>query len=66
MAVKEYTSDSIQVLDDIEHIKLRRQMYIGEHTQDARQLLSEMIDNALDEVQSGYSDKIVVTVDSHS
>lgn len=65
MAVKEYTSDSIQVLDDIEHIKLRRQMYIGEHTQDARQLLSEMIDNALDEVQSGYSDKIVVTVDNN-
>ena len=66
MAVKEYTSDSIQVLDDIEHIKLRRQMYIGEHTQDARQLLSEMIDNALDEVQSGYSDKIVVTVDNNN
>ena len=61
--IKEYTSDSIQVLDDIAHMQLRRGMYIGEAT-DPRQLLSEIFDNAIDEVQAGFSNELIVTIDT--
>ena len=60
---KEYTSESIQVLDDIAHMQLRRGMYIGE-ANDPRQLLSEVFDNAIDEVQAGFSEELVVTIDT--
>jgi len=60
---KEYTSESIQVLDDIAHMQLRRGMYIGE-ANDPRQLLSEVFDNAIDEVQAGFSDELIVTIDT--
>ena len=56
-----YTSDNIKVLSDKDHIRLRKGMYIGE-AQDPRQLLSEIIDNAIDEVQAGYSEELVVVV----
>ena len=38
-------------------------MYIGD-AENPHQLISEIIDNAIDEVQGGYSDKFIVTVDS--
>lgn len=58
-----YTSDSIQVLDDLDHIQSRFGMYIGSNN-DARQLLSEIIDNAIDEVQAGFSPELIVEVDT--
>jgi len=58
-----YSADNIKVLDDVSHIRLRRGMYIGDAT-DARQLLSEIFDNAIDEVQAGYSKELLVTIDS--
>lgn len=64
MANKQYTSDNIKVLNDIEHIQLRSGMYIGEAT-DPRALFSEMFDNAMDEVSAGYSPELVVEVDTH-
>lgn len=63
MAAKQYTSDNIKVLNDIEHIQLRSGMYIGEAT-DARSLFSEMFDNAMDEVSAKHSPELVVTVDT--
>ena len=59
----EYTSESIKVLSAIEHIKTRKGMYIGDAS-DARQLLSEVVDNAIDEVQAGFSDELIVTIDT--
>lgn len=61
--ISDYNSDSIQVLDDINHIRKRKGMYIGD-ANDPRQLISEIIDNSIDEVQGGFSDKLVVTVDT--
>lgn len=58
-----YNQDSIQVLNSIQHIQLRRGMYIGEG-QDPRQLLSEIMDNAIDEIQAGYSPKMTIRVDT--
>lgn len=60
---QQYTAKSIKVLSDIEHIKLRKSMYIGDG-QDPRQLIFEVIDNAVDEVQSRYSEKVVVSIDT--
>ena len=57
-----YNANSIQVLSDIEHMKLRRGMYIGEG-HNPSQLLSEIFDNAIDEVQANASDRAVVTID---
>ena len=59
----EYTAESIKVLSAIEHIKTRKGMYIGDAS-DARQLLSEIVDNAIDEVQAGFSDELIVTIDT--
>lgn len=58
-----YGAENIKILDDLEHIKLRKGIYIGE-AHDPRQLLSEIFDNAIDEVQSKHSTKLQVTVDT--
>jgi DNA gyrase/topoisomerase IV subunit B len=63
MADKQYTSDNIKVLNDIEHIQLRSGMYIGE-ANDPRSLFSEMFDNAMDEVSAGHSTELIVDVDT--
>ena len=60
---KQYTSDNIKVLNDIEHIQLRSGMYIGE-ANDPRSLFSEMFDNAMDEVSAGHSTELIVEIDT--
>ena len=60
---KQYTSDNIKVLNDIEHIQLRSGLYIGE-ANDPRSLFSEMFDNAMDEVSAGHSHELIVSVDT--
>lgn len=61
--MKKYDESSIAVLSDIEHMRLRKGMYIGDAV-DPRQLLSEIFDNAIDEVQTGFSNELVVVVDT--
>lgn len=58
-----YDQNSIKVLSSLDHMKLRYGMYIGSNN-DPRQLISEIIDNAIDEVQTGYSNELVVSVDT--
>ena len=58
-----YESSDIKVLGDIEGIRTRPGMYIGD-VSDPRHLFIEAIDNALDEIQSGFSDKAIVNVDT--
>lgn len=60
---KEYNAESIKVLGDLSHIQIRPGMYIGE-ANDPRQLISEIIDNAIDEVQAGFSKEAIVKVDT--
>lgn len=60
---EEYTSENIEALGDLQAIRLRPGMYIGS-TNNPKQLLVEALDNALDEVQSGFSDKAVVKIDT--
>ena len=62
MAEKNYSADSIKVLSDVAHIRERSGMYIGDRG--AFQLISEIIDNAIDEVQAGFSKELLVTVNT--
>nr|CAI9751345.1 DNA topoisomerase II large subunit [uncultured phage]CAI9752229.1 DNA topoisomerase II large subunit [uncultured phage] len=54
-----YNSDSIKILSDLDHIRLRSGMYIGDNS-NTIPLFNEAIDNAIDEVVAGYSDSLVV------
>lgn len=58
---KTYDKDSIKKLSAIDHIKLRPGMYIGE-TDTPKHLFHEAFDNAIDECQNGYSDRVEVRV----
>lgn len=59
----EYGEKNIKILSDLDHIRLRMGMYIGENT-DPRHLFSEAFDNAVDELQTGNGTKITVKVDT--
>lgn len=63
MSSKKYEAENISILSDISHIQQRSGIYIGE-ANDPRQLLSEIFDNAVDEVQAGFSEELIVSVDT--
>ena len=54
-----YNSDNIKILSDLDHIRLRFGMYIG-NNETPVSLFNEAIDNAIDEVVAGYSDSLIV------
>ena len=58
-----YGADAIEVLEDVEHIRLRPAMYIGA-TDDRglHHLVSEILDNAIDEAVAGQATKINVAM----
>lgn len=58
----QYNDNSIQVLNDIDHIKLRYGMYISDNG--PMQLFSEVLDNSLDEMGEGHGNEIIVNVDT--
>jgi len=63
MEEQKYTADDIQVLDDLEAVRLRPAMYIG--STDARglhHLVYEIVDNCIDEAMAGYCDKVTVDI----
>ena len=57
--MENYNADSIKILSDIDHIRLRSGMYIGDNS-NTIPLFNEAIDNSIDEVMAGYSDSLVV------
>jgi topoisomerase IV subunit B len=52
----------IEVLEEIEHIRLRPGMYTI--TENPSHLLTEVIDNALDELANGFANKITIDIDN--
>lgn len=62
-ANKEYTADEIQVLQDIEAVRRRPAMYIGDTERyGLHHLVFEIVDNSIDEAIVGFCDKIDVTI----
>lgn len=60
---KDYTSSSIQVLDDIAHIRLRPGLYVGGANATGHFIiLKEIIDNAIDEAIAGHASRIHVKI----
>lgn len=63
MSNSQYTSKNIQVLEGLEHVRMRPSMYIG--GTDARglhHLLWEIVDNSVDEHLAGHCTEVIVTL----
>lgn len=60
---EEYGQENIQILNDIQHMRKRFGMYIGE-ADNPYQLFSEVIDNSFDEMGEGYGEEILVIIDT--
>ena len=59
----QYSADSIQALEGMEHVRMRPSMYIGDvGVRGLHHLVYEVIDNSIDEALAGNCDKITVTI----
>ncbi len=58
-----YSADSIQALEGIEHVRMRPSMYIGDiGVRGLHHLLYEVVDNSIDEAMGGHCDTINVVI----
>ncbi|WBX77324.1 DNA topoisomerase (ATP-hydrolyzing) subunit B [Tenacibaculum ovolyticum] len=58
-----YSADSIQALEGMEHVRMRPSMYIGDvGVRGLHHLVYEVVDNSIDEAMGGHCDMIDVTI----
>ena len=59
----QYSADSIQALEGMEHVRMRPSMYIGDvGPRGLHHLVYEVVDNSIDEAMGGHCDTISVTI----
>lgn len=60
---QKYGAEQIQVLDGLEHVRVRPGMYIGSTGFDGlHHLLKEIADNSIDEAIAGFANKVDITL----
>tara|TARA_R110000868_G_scaffold21640_9_gene89804 strand:- start:24078 stop:26039 length:1962 start_codon:yes stop_codon:yes gene_type:complete len=58
-----YSADSIQALEGMEHVRMRPSMYIGDvGIRGLHHLVYEVVDNSIDEAMGGHCDTISVAI----
>ncbi len=59
----QYSADSIQALEGMEHVRMRPSMYIGDvGVRGLHHLVYEVVDNSIDEAMAGHCDAIDVVI----
>lgn len=62
-----YSADSIQALEGMEHVRKRPSMYIGDvGVRGLHHLVYEVVDNSIDEAMAGHCDTIHVTLNENN
>ncbi len=62
---KEYTTEDLQHLSDIEHVRKRPAMYIGDTTaRGLHHLVYEVVDNSIDEAMASFASKVQVIINT--
>ena len=63
----QYSADSIQALEGMEHVRMRPSMYIGDvGSRGLHHLVYEVVDNSIDEALAGHCDKITVIINENN
>jgi DNA gyrase subunit B len=59
----EYTAEDLQHLSDLEHVRERPSMYIGDTTvRGLHHMVYEVVDNSIDEAMAGHAHHVSVTI----
>jgi DNA gyrase subunit B len=62
-ADEEYTAEDLEHLSDLEHVRERPSMYIGDTTpRGLHHLVYEVVDNSIDEAMAGYATTVSVSI----
>ncbi len=63
----QYSADSIQALEGMEHVRMRPSMYIGDvGVRGLHHLVYEVVDNSIDEAMAGHCDTINVIINENN
>jgi len=61
----EYDVEQMRYMSDLEHVRERSGMYIGnKNIRGMHHLVQEVVDNSIDEVMAGYATKVSVTINA--